>query len=335
MKAIRVFISHWTGEANNALCLERTLKQNFPSMRIFLSSNPNAIDPGDRFLDKIHAALKGCSVLLVLCSKESIGRPWTNIETGAAWILKKRIISLCLPGLRFDDLPQHLALDQAIDVTSSRDLEALFVFLGKKYDIGIEESPTPATDQRPRTRANVPARMMLRDDTEMVWNRMRELFLDGQRDGFKWLYVELLARQCGISEGRAMAMLRRHWEVIIDKNGDNLQFIAALEQDNANPRGRQDLVNAGYDVDRLPDDVFVWCRMYDIMQGKVDVPDYFYFVEDRLAWHGGVGTVRALRVLRQHLDQIWIDRNREAKRWACRLRQTERLPVSTTLSLPQ
>src|SRR6185369_16551484 len=78
----------------------------------FVSSDRMSIVGGDRWLDQIETALNNAAIVLVICSKDSILRPWINFEAGGGWMAKKRVVPLCCGGLDPLDLPQPLASRQ-------------------------------------------------------------------------------------------------------------------------------------------------------------------------------------------------------------------------------
>ena len=97
-----VFISHIHEEAELAEALKTffiaaiqlplhpvTMKRRLP--RIFVSSEPEAILPGEDWLVSIKNELNSAKVMIPLLTERSFNRYWVNFETGAAWMAKKRI----------------------------------------------------------------------------------------------------------------------------------------------------------------------------------------------------------------------------------------------------
>lgn len=61
--------------------------------------------PGDRWQDKIEKALRQSRVLLMVITPESIQRPWTFFELGAALADGKRIVPVLSEGVDPGDIP--------------------------------------------------------------------------------------------------------------------------------------------------------------------------------------------------------------------------------------
>jgi|SRR5690625_861957 len=115
-----IFISHITEEKETAIVLKSWLESIFlGNVNVFVSSEPSDIKAGERWLSKIEEALDNSKCLLVLCSLQSVNRPWINFETGAAWIRKIPVIPICHTGINKYNLPMPLSLFQALKVTES------------------------------------------------------------------------------------------------------------------------------------------------------------------------------------------------------------------------
>src|SRR5436853_4915577 len=97
----KVFISHVSSETELAQVLKRHLIRDFPDLDVFVSSDGKSIQAGDNWLDELRKALRNAKVVIVLCSLESIGRPWVNFEAGAGWIQRRiQVIPVCHSGMR-------------------------------------------------------------------------------------------------------------------------------------------------------------------------------------------------------------------------------------------
>jgi len=122
-----VFISHITEESELAIIISDSIKKCYLNMLdTFVSSDSDSIPSGDRWVEKISLALESSVIQLVLCSHQSINRPWINFEAGAAWIRKIPVIPICHSGLSKDDLPIPLALLQSCDINKENDLKKAF-----------------------------------------------------------------------------------------------------------------------------------------------------------------------------------------------------------------
>lgn len=142
MASKQVFISHISTETEIAKRLKQRLDNDFLGMlEIFVSSDRETIRAGDKWLDQVDRALKAADAEVVLCSKESVGRPWVNFEAGAAWLRGIPVIPVCHSGLALVDLPVPLNMLQGVECSSPDGLQKIYdtmaVVLGVK---------TPAVD---------------------------------------------------------------------------------------------------------------------------------------------------------------------------------------------
>lgn len=79
-----------------------------------------------RWLDSIIQALNECAVEVMICSPNSVGRPWINFEAGAGWIRDVPVVPLCHSGMQRDALPVPLNMLQAANAVDPLDLERIF-----------------------------------------------------------------------------------------------------------------------------------------------------------------------------------------------------------------
>ncbi|HEX3555449.1 MAG TPA: TIR domain-containing protein [Thermoanaerobaculia bacterium] len=122
----KVFISHVSSETELAQVLKRHLIHDFRDLDVFVSSDGKSIQAGDNWFEELRKALKNAKVEIVLCSLESIGRPWVNFEAGAGWILRIRVIPVCHSGMRPNELPLPLNLLQTIEASQPNGLQRLY-----------------------------------------------------------------------------------------------------------------------------------------------------------------------------------------------------------------
>jgi TIR domain len=126
----KVFLSHIHEEAELADTLKRNLSNDFLGLiDIFVSSDGQSIPIGNRWLRDVEAALIDSRVHLVLCSERSVGRPWINFETGAAWNKGVPVVPLCHTGMRPSALPLPLNLLQGVEVSQQAALKQLYELL--------------------------------------------------------------------------------------------------------------------------------------------------------------------------------------------------------------
>lgn len=121
-----IFISHITEESKLAIELKNILKEGFLDMiDIFVSSDEENIGAGDKWLDEITTNLKSCAIELILCSPQSLKRPWINFEAGAGWIRGIPVIPLCHSGVSPDKLPKPLDMLQGVKLNSQSNLRLI------------------------------------------------------------------------------------------------------------------------------------------------------------------------------------------------------------------
>ena len=129
MKKI-VFISHITEEKELAHLVQELIEKSFLGMiEVFVSSDEHSISLGQKWLDNITGALKSCAIEIILCSPNSITRPWINFEAGAGWVRDIPVIPLCHSGLTPSKLPMPLVLLQAAMANEVSSLKLLFPVL--------------------------------------------------------------------------------------------------------------------------------------------------------------------------------------------------------------
>jgi hypothetical protein len=99
-------------------------------IEFFVSTDGRSIEFGKKWLSEIERALGGAAVELVLCSHESVRRPWINFEAGAGW-LRGIVIPVCHTGMRQVDLPPPLSYIQAPRANDPDDLKQIYGLLAK------------------------------------------------------------------------------------------------------------------------------------------------------------------------------------------------------------
>ncbi|MBX3645910.1 MAG: toll/interleukin-1 receptor domain-containing protein [Rubrivivax sp.] len=138
----QVFISHISAETEIARRLKQRLDGDFLGMlQIFVSSDRETIRAGQKWLDEVDRALRAADAELILCSRESVGRPWVNFEAGAAWLRRIPVIPVCHSGLALTELPVPLNLLQGVECASAEGLQKLYDALAAV--LGVK---TPAVD---------------------------------------------------------------------------------------------------------------------------------------------------------------------------------------------
>lgn len=99
-----VFISHTSSEAGFAKIIKELIEKTFVICEAFVSSED--IIGGDNWREKVFKKLKDSSLVIAICSENSIIKPWVAFEVGAAWGLNKKVIPLLHYGLEIENLPE-------------------------------------------------------------------------------------------------------------------------------------------------------------------------------------------------------------------------------------
>ena len=144
MSGKRVFISHISSETELAQNLKKHLEKHFLGLLdIFVSSDRATIPAGSKWLEEVDKALKSADLQVVLCSKESVGRPWVNFEAGAVWLRGIPVIPLCHSGLRPSDLPVPLAMLEGIECSQPEGLQKLYDAIAGELSVNVPEVDFP------------------------------------------------------------------------------------------------------------------------------------------------------------------------------------------------
>jgi hypothetical protein len=123
----QVFISHISSETQLAQSLKQRLEKDFLGLLdIFVSSDHKTIKAGTKWLEEVDKALRSADLQIVLCSKESVGRPWVNFEAGAVWLRGIPVIPVCHSGMKPNDLPVPLSMLQGIECSRPEGLQKLY-----------------------------------------------------------------------------------------------------------------------------------------------------------------------------------------------------------------
>ncbi|GAB6145001.1 TIR domain-containing protein [Desulfocicer niacini] len=132
-----VFVSHISEEAEVAKVIKEWVESTFlGNFNVFVSSDPDSIPAGTKWLDEITKAITSSKIILLLCSANSIHRPWINFEAGCGWAQSIPVIPICYGGLSRNELPppinalQSLNLDQHLP-------ERLFQAIAKHLEVKI------------------------------------------------------------------------------------------------------------------------------------------------------------------------------------------------------
>lgn len=131
-----IFISHIHEEKELAIELKKFIDESFLDMAdVFVSSDMDSIELGCKWLDKITNSLRNCVIELLICSSNSITKPWINFEAGAGWIRNTcKVIPICHSGLMPKLLPIPLNMLQGMVISEEKKLHELFEIISKEIE---------------------------------------------------------------------------------------------------------------------------------------------------------------------------------------------------------
>jgi hypothetical protein len=110
----KVLISFIHEEQKEAEAVQQFIEEVL-RVKVFVSCDTRAIVAGEQWLERVRNALEGATVVLLMLSSASMGRPWVNFEAGAAWNRRTPIVPVCF-NLRRDQLPKPYSDFQAVDL---------------------------------------------------------------------------------------------------------------------------------------------------------------------------------------------------------------------------
>lgn len=138
MARVKVFLSHLTVESRLADIVRRHIASDFLGLvDLFVSSDVTSIPVGTQWFDTLVAALQTSEMHLILCSPESISRPWIHYEAGAAGVRGIPTVPLCHSGLRHEQLPVPLSEAQGIHLDDPAGIRALYSALAAKLGSNV------------------------------------------------------------------------------------------------------------------------------------------------------------------------------------------------------
>jgi len=128
-KKFSVFISYINENINIANKFKALIVDNFPkNVEVFIAGDPDNIPFSKDWFEGIKAGIKNCDLMIILCTPESVKRPWINFEAGAATLLEKNVGPICFAGQKVGQLPSPLNYirSQAIDCSDDESFEQHF-----------------------------------------------------------------------------------------------------------------------------------------------------------------------------------------------------------------
>lgn len=104
---------------------------------VFVSSESDSIALGQRWLENITNGLQNCVAMLILCSPQSVGRPWINFEAGAGWTRGIDVVPICHSGMSPNALPIPIQLLQGMQATEKKKLHEVFELVARKLGSSV------------------------------------------------------------------------------------------------------------------------------------------------------------------------------------------------------
>ena len=139
MPQLTVFFSHIHEESRLATLLHDAIHEDFLGMaKLFLDDVD--ILPGTLWQKSIRNAIAtgGPVLMCVLCSRESLNRPWINMEIGAAWgVGSVVIVPILHAGLSASELPKPISDFAALDATMPEGLMRLYETIQSKLECPV------------------------------------------------------------------------------------------------------------------------------------------------------------------------------------------------------
>jgi len=141
-----IFISRIEKHKDIADKLKQFLEDKFPkNLDVFVANDPDNIPFGDDWFDDIKEGIKKCDSMIVLCTPDSVKRPWINFEAGAATILGKKIGFICFGGQSPSSLPSPFinirvqAIDCSDDTNFQKHFNKLIEIIANQIGISVPD----------------------------------------------------------------------------------------------------------------------------------------------------------------------------------------------------
>ena len=113
----KIFLSHISEEAQLAILLKQNLEIVLDDLEVFVSAVD--IHLGEGWLKAVDEALSTANAVIVLCSKNSVRRPWLNFESGGGGARGLPVIPVCHSGFKKDELPYPLSIYLGIELKNA------------------------------------------------------------------------------------------------------------------------------------------------------------------------------------------------------------------------
>lgn len=129
---MKVFISHIHEDKSIASKLKEWIEESFlGQIDVFVSSFPNEITLGNKWLNDVEENIIDASIILILANEISLTRGWIYFEAGAGWNKKIPLISICFGQLNKGNLPSPFSFFQGANVTDEDFSKNLFTAISE------------------------------------------------------------------------------------------------------------------------------------------------------------------------------------------------------------
>lgn len=247
-----IFVSHVSGDAELAGALKDCIEEDFTSLEVFVSSDSRSIDAGE-WLKQIKSGLAESKVVIVLCSPESVRRPWIAFEAGAAWLNKgTRLGLLCHSGMHQELLPNPFNSLQAVRI-DTKGLGWIYQQIKDKFPkvkrMPSDDRVNSAVRKLDVAVQSIIVRRQLRDQVSSVMalcfrdtDQGREYLLVRTSSGGKWTfpkgsiktgsdmsdYIELLRQELREEAGASGELFESHFGPFpyLKESGEARQVLA-------------------------------------------------------------------------------------------------------------
>lgn len=199
----RVFISYSHQEEPLGRTLKESIEKSVADSSVFLSSVD--LELGERWLDELELQLAKATHVILVCSPQSVDRPWLNFEAGAVLTSKKPVIPVCHSGQESAHLPERFQRYHGLNLVNPDALKVLIEQLGgtttaeelalmwSDVEVAISEisyePPRPKVGQGPQSRFEVLVDKWHGQDWEGVL--MTPAVAPGVREETEWTFQDV------------------------------------------------------------------------------------------------------------------------------------------------
>jgi hypothetical protein len=128
-----LFLSHAATDKEIANYLKEVIGQVYPSLDVFVSSDPEDLPVGEPLVEKILAALELAKLVVVLATERGLSRKWVWFEAGAGWDRSRKIVTCCAGKTRKNALPPPFSLHTALNLDDVEGSRSFFSLLAEEF----------------------------------------------------------------------------------------------------------------------------------------------------------------------------------------------------------